>query len=442
VTTTSFSNTGLSAGTTYYYVVSAVNSGGQSANSSQATATTQFLPAASANLGATAVSSSQINLNWTDNSNNETQFRIERKTGAGSFSFLVNKGANVTTHNDTGLQPGTTYTYRVRAENGNGNSAWSNEASATTSSGGSGPLVSNLTVASGKAYQWFDLAAGELVYIDRAFTYQTPLPVYVAGAVTLRTANDDKLSTAGTFVTFQLSRAGIVYVAHDDRITTKPAWMSGFTDTGANVPTTDQALRVWAKDYAAGTVTLGGNVPSGWSNGGISMYTVVVRGAFQESSGEVVMEGEHFHGLDGRTDPNAVNWQVGTAVAGSVGGAYVETPGPQGANGSWSDACETSYKVNFTTTGTYNVWVRRYAANQSDNSVFAGLDGGQTSGTDNLNSDFGVWVWRNLGAVSVTSAGVKTFQLRRREAAYKVDRIILRTSSATPSGNGPAESPQ
>jgi hypothetical protein len=92
-------------------------------------------PAAPSNLTATAASSSQINLAWTDNSNNEDGFKIERQNSDGTWTQVATVGTNVTTWSDTGLAAGTTYTYRVRAYNaGGGNSAYSNLASATTNS--------------------------------------------------------------------------------------------------------------------------------------------------------------------------------------------------------------------------------------------------------------------------------------------------------------------
>ena len=127
-----YSDAGLAAGTTYYYVVTAVDTGGkESDNSDEALAATEGgpvgPPAAPTDLTATAVSSSQINLVWTDNANNETGFEIERDSVP--IDTVV---ANVTSYSDTGLDPSMTYTYRVCAYNDAGDSDYSNTASATT----------------------------------------------------------------------------------------------------------------------------------------------------------------------------------------------------------------------------------------------------------------------------------------------------------------------
>jgi chitodextrinase len=91
-------------------------------------------PSAPSDLTATAVSASQIDLAWTDNSDDEDGFRIERCTGGGcaDFTLLVNMGQNVTAHSDGGLTAETTYRYRVAAFNNGGPSDWSNVVEATT----------------------------------------------------------------------------------------------------------------------------------------------------------------------------------------------------------------------------------------------------------------------------------------------------------------------
>jgi titin len=83
-------------------------------------------PVAPSNLTAVAVSSSQINLAWTDNSSDETQFEISRSTNGRSFSVVATVGANVTTFANTGLTRNTKYYFRVRSSNANGFSAYSN----------------------------------------------------------------------------------------------------------------------------------------------------------------------------------------------------------------------------------------------------------------------------------------------------------------------------
>lgn len=89
-------------------------------------------PAAPTGLTASANSSSQIVLIWTDNASNENAFSVERSAGGNPFVTVAALSANSTRYPDTGLAPSTTYLYRVRASNGAGNSAYSNSAAATT----------------------------------------------------------------------------------------------------------------------------------------------------------------------------------------------------------------------------------------------------------------------------------------------------------------------
>jgi hypothetical protein len=131
---TNYSNTGLSPSTTYTYRVRAYNAGGNSDYSNIASATTLTPPAAPSNLTAKAVSRSQINLTWNDNSNNEKTFAIERCRGANctNFSLIANTAADRTSYSNTGLSRNTTYRYRIRAYNDAGYSAYSNITSART----------------------------------------------------------------------------------------------------------------------------------------------------------------------------------------------------------------------------------------------------------------------------------------------------------------------
>jgi FtsP/CotA-like multicopper oxidase with cupredoxin domain len=83
-----------------------------------------------------------VHLSWTDptpaasslgNPKNEIGFQVQRSVNGGAFANIgLPVLANATTFNDTGLSPGTTYTYRVVAFNAAGNSSPSNTASTTT----------------------------------------------------------------------------------------------------------------------------------------------------------------------------------------------------------------------------------------------------------------------------------------------------------------------
>ena len=130
-----FTDTTAAAVTTYYYRVRATNAAGNSAWSNTASVTTPSpFPATPSGLTATAQSSTSVLLGWTDNSNNETGFTIQRSTTttfpASPTTFTV--GANVVTFTDTTATALTTYYYRVCATNANGSSAWSNVPTVTT----------------------------------------------------------------------------------------------------------------------------------------------------------------------------------------------------------------------------------------------------------------------------------------------------------------------
>lgn len=134
---TTYSDTGALCSTTYYYRVRAYlgtsNSAYSNTDSDATLACTP--PAAPSGLGASAISFGEISLWWTDNSNNEYGFRIERSLdGVGNWSEIATVGPNVDTYTDRTALPSTTYYYRVRAYNAAG-SAVSNTASDTTDAG-------------------------------------------------------------------------------------------------------------------------------------------------------------------------------------------------------------------------------------------------------------------------------------------------------------------
>jgi fibronectin type 3 domain-containing protein len=135
VTTPTYTLTGISPNTQYCFTVAAFdNAGNVSAPGSQACATTLgTVPVAPSGVAAVAVSSSQINLTWQDNSSDESGFMVQRASSAsGPWTQIGIVGANVTSCAHTGLTASTTYFYRVCAYNAAGNSVYSSVTSATT----------------------------------------------------------------------------------------------------------------------------------------------------------------------------------------------------------------------------------------------------------------------------------------------------------------------
>jgi hypothetical protein len=130
-------------------------------------------------LTATAVSYSQINLSWQDNSNNEDGFEIERSFNGTDYLLLTTVYSNVTSYSNTGLSQFTTYYYRVRSLNTIGDrSEWSNIASVTTFSvwaravaGGYHTLA--LTT-DGRVWAWGLNIVGQLGLGDTTYTKTDP----------------------------------------------------------------------------------------------------------------------------------------------------------------------------------------------------------------------------------------------------------------------------
>ena len=135
-----FTDSSLSDGTAFSYRVKAFNSLPNPpeavsipAESAAVELTTVIPLNAPTGLNAAAFSSSGITVSWTDNSAAEEGYEIERKDPAGGFLRIATTGPNSTSFRDSGLSSQTAYTYHVRAfSSGAGNSAYSNDATATT----------------------------------------------------------------------------------------------------------------------------------------------------------------------------------------------------------------------------------------------------------------------------------------------------------------------
>ncbi len=198
-TSTSFTNTGLTNGTTYYFVVSAVNNVGESANSPQASATPAVVLGAPVGLVATS-SNSQVTLTWTALSGAVT-YNVKRATVSGG-PYTIIASPTGASYINTGLTNGRTYYYVVSAVNTAGESPNSTQASATPAlitanpplayagyndAGAIGTAIANNTVSGGTGW------TGNYGVKPTSTTY--PFPYYTTGLTYSDAAG--ALSTAG-----------------------------------------------------------------------------------------------------------------------------------------------------------------------------------------------------------------------------------------------------
>ena len=137
-------------------------------------------------------------------------------------------------------------------------------------------LVTNVSANSGKSYAVTDLAAGKLMYTDRSYKI-TSVPSVLAGASLVQTSNDDKWSTSTSLLSFDLSQQSTIYVAYDPRGTSLPSWLSGWQKLTEKLGVDDSqisSMNLYSKTFAAGKVTLGGNMASP-ADGAQTNYLVI-----------------------------------------------------------------------------------------------------------------------------------------------------------------------
>jgi len=248
VTGTTYSNTGLVASTTYYYVVEALDGDGTSAASAQASATTQSggvscttVPAAPTGLTATASSSSAIALSWAAVSPPAnctiTSYSVYSSTTNGFTPSSSNLIASVTgtTYTNTGLTASTTYYYKVEALDTDGTSAASAQASATTQASGSGTSIVSINAGgpaesnSGGGDNSFvadeDFSTGGTTYsVTNTITIPASVATVAAPAAVYQSARQGTVTytipglSAGTSYTVRLHFAELYFSAAGDRV--------------------------------------------------------------------------------------------------------------------------------------------------------------------------------------------------------------------------------
>jgi hypothetical protein len=276
---TSNTNTGLTPGRRYYYRVYAWNAQGNSDYSNIASAVAgqstppPTTPAAPTGLTASAASTSQINLAWTDNATNETGYRVEKSTDGATWSLFSNFGVNRNSASVTGLAANTRYYFRVQALGSSGNSAFSNTASATTLSSNptgvpASPTLTNVrpstTVANAIDIFWTDNASNESGYKVERSTDGTNFAI-VAGTGVNGNFNRNTNLTAGRRYWYRVyawnasgnsPRSAVMSAVASSTIGTEPPPPPPPPPPSSGVPTTPTLTSVTASTSVAHALNL------------------------------------------------------------------------------------------------------------------------------------------------------------------------------------------
>ncbi|MDD2816703.1 MAG: choice-of-anchor Q domain-containing protein [Thiotrichaceae bacterium] len=237
---TTYSHTGLTCGTTYSYSLKATNAAGDSA-AITASATTSacpvVIPTAPSTLVATAISTTQINLTWVDNSSNETGFKLENPVG----TLLNTTAANATTYSHTGLTCGTTYSYSLKATNLAGDSTAITASATTSACPVTIPNAPNTLVATAISTTQIDLTWVDNSSNETGFKLESPVGTLLNTAAANATTYSHTGLTCGTTYSYSLKATN---AAGDSAAITASATTTACPVSIPNAPSTLTATTI------------------------------------------------------------------------------------------------------------------------------------------------------------------------------------------------------
>ncbi|GAM10729.1 protein sidekick-2 [Geobacter sp. OR-1] len=166
-TTLTYTDSGLNPGATYCYHVQTYLTSGESSRW-KAAQTTTLVPSSPANISATVINTTKVNLAWSDNTSGETGFRVERCSGpsCADFSQIGTVAPNVASYSDSSACNGTSYLYRILAYGSGWESPAGTLAAAVTTPVAVAPLITATRISEVEIdLSWNDPNSDETGYI-------------------------------------------------------------------------------------------------------------------------------------------------------------------------------------------------------------------------------------------------------------------------------------
>ncbi len=276
------------------------------------------------------------------------------------------------------------------------------------------PLFSNVRASTGAQPAVGRLLWGAQLYTDRPYVVSGFPPVYLNGADYIRPANDSKKATAPDYLSFQLTQPAQLYVCYDPRATVLPAWLSDWEKLDDWLNTTDTGtviLHTYTKPYAAGTVTLGGNLAAP-ARGALTHYLVAAVPITEETRWEAEEAA-----LSGAV--------VATSHSNYSGTGFVDYRNRTGDSITWT--------VTVPVAGRYRL-AFRYALRDGTRTMTV-TAGGQVAAPALAFPATGNWyTWERVGLSVSLNAGTNTISLKARgSSGPNVDYLAIAPDATSPS---------
>ncbi|HWE03064.1 MAG TPA: fibronectin type III domain-containing protein [Tepidisphaeraceae bacterium] len=251
--TNSYADTALTAGTTYYYRISATDAAGTSL---PAVAVNALTDPAAPTLTTTVISAIQINVSWTTTPS-ATGYTLTISGDGGMTWSSPGVTQTNTTYSNTGLTAGTLYQYRVTANNASGSSAHSTAVSATTLLAAPTTLTATAASSTSVTLAWSAIAGSTNYKVERSVNNSTWTTVSTPGLTGASTGATDSTVLAGTTYYYRLSAISASGTSLPGAVQTVVTPLAAPVGLAANAVSATQINLTWTKDTAAGLTGFG-----------------------------------------------------------------------------------------------------------------------------------------------------------------------------------------